>query len=296
MGLPFVEPFYGGANNSKKFDQGVNFAVAGATALEDSFFKEKEITITVANASLAAQLSWFNGFLDKLYHNSSDRKRFFETSLVLMGEIGGNDYNNALFDGETVEMVQSFVPQVIQTISSAINKLIKLGAVTLMVPGNFPLGCLPAFLTDFKSSNEEDYDPKTGCLNWPNSFSQYHNELLQLELDRIRKQNPNINIIYADYYNAAKRLYQSPEKYGGLRACCGGAGPYNVNFIVLCGDQGFSTCEDPSLYMSWDGAHMTEAAYRWIANGLLRGSFTNPRFDSICDLSSSKNAHGFSDH
>lgn len=93
-------------------------------------------------------------------------------------------------------------------------ELIKLGAVTLMVPGNLPIGCSASYLTNFINSKAKDYDPQTGCLKWLNRFSQYHNKLLQRELDLIRNQNPSINIIYGDYYNAAMSFYRSPQKYG----------------------------------------------------------------------------------
>ncbi|KAL8460640.1 hypothetical protein ACS0TY_032233 [Phlomoides rotata] len=282
--LPMVEPFYGGTNLSNGgFGGGVNFAVGGATALPDSFFAEKGVKIPYTNVSLMAQLSWFKQiFLPTICHNPADCKKYVETSLVLMGEIGGNDYNNAFFSGKSVDVVRSFIPEVVKAIGLSITELIKLGAVTIMVPGNLPIGCSASYLTFFQNPNKTEYDPQTGCLNWLNTFSEYHNKLLQSELHRIRLHNPNITIIYADYYNAAIQLYRSPQKYGfgrgGLRACCGGGGPYNVNTRVQCGYEGSEVCEDPSSYVSWDGVHLTEAAYRWIS----RGSFTVPKLSSVC--------------
>lgn len=85
-----------------------------------------------------------------------------------------------------------------------------------MVPGNFPIGCSVAYLTQFKTSNSKDYDPNTGCIIWLNDFARHHNLLLQSELDRIRKENPHANIIYADYYNAAMDFYRTPHEYGRL--------------------------------------------------------------------------------
>lgn len=38
-----------------------------------------------------------------------------------MGEIGGNDYNNALLSGKSIEMVEKYVPSVIEAIASTIN-------------------------------------------------------------------------------------------------------------------------------------------------------------------------------
>ena len=64
LGLHLVPPFYDGKNSS---DVGsVNFAVAGASALPDSYFLSKGIAIRQANVSLWDQLGWFkNKFLPK---------------------------------------------------------------------------------------------------------------------------------------------------------------------------------------------------------------------------------------
>lgn len=92
--------------------------------------------------------------------------------------------------------------------------MIEFGAETLVVPGNLPIGCSPSYLTYFMSSNESYYDSKTGCLNWLNEFAEYHNKLLQETLHRLRELHPHVTIIYADYYNAAMELYNSPSKFG----------------------------------------------------------------------------------
>lgn len=41
-------------------------------------------------------------------------------ALIIMGEIGGNDYNFPFFDRKPIEEVKELVPLVITTISSAI--------------------------------------------------------------------------------------------------------------------------------------------------------------------------------
>ncbi|KAK4493534.1 hypothetical protein RD792_018090 [Penstemon davidsonii] len=160
-----------------------------------------------------------------------------------------------------------------------------------MVPGNFPIGCSAAYLTYFTSTNEEGYDSITGCIKWLNRFAQYHNELLQMELNSIRHLHPETTIIYADYYNAAMNLYRCPEKYGfagrALKACCGGGGSYNVNFSVQCGYPPSTHCVEPSFYLNWDGVHFTDVASNWIAKFLLRGSYTTPHLRTICDRPSS---------
>ncbi|PIN23314.1 Sinapine esterase [Handroanthus impetiginosus] len=287
LGLPMVQPYIGGADaavNGRSFDKGVNFAVAGATALDISFFEERGIKNTCTNVSLGTQMYWFKQFLATV----PEGRKFLQRSLVLMGEIGGNDYNYPLMQGIiSPPVIQSFGPTIVADIGSTIQELIELGAETILVPGNFPIGCIPYYLTQFKkSSTKKDYNSTTGCLNWLNNLSIYYNELLQKELTRIQKLHPHVHIIYADYYNVMMRFYLSPTQFGFtediLRACCGGGGPYNYNDLVKCGKPGATCCNDPSIFTNWDGLHYTEAAYRLIAQDLLRGHYTIPPFNDIC--------------
>ncbi|CAN0880679.1 GDSL esterase/lipase At1g28600, partial [Linum grandiflorum] len=201
VGLPMVQPYFGGSSNN--FDGGVNFAVGTATALDSN----------------------------------------------LLGASQGT------------------------------NEIIELGAVNILIPGNFPIGCLPFYLTKFNTSNSEAYDPSTGCLKWLNQLASYHNELLQSELNAVRQLHPNVNIVYVDYYNAALHIYRSPNRFGfggeTLKGCCEGEGS------VQCGSPSVKPCDDPSKYVNWDGLHFTEATYRLIAKGIMEdGLFTDPPFNA----------------
>ncbi|XP_056172010.1 GDSL esterase/lipase At1g28570-like isoform X3 [Syzygium oleosum] len=260
LGLPYVAPYYGddGGRSVADFGKGVNLAVAGATALDAGFFEGRGMGNSFPNESLGVQLGLFKELLPSLCNTSSDCKEFLGKSLVLMGEIGGNDYNYPFLMGSDLEEIQDLVPLVLEEIVSAIK---------------------------FQSSDKEEYDPLTGCLNWLNEFSQYHNEQLQRRLDHLRELHPRANIIYVDYYNAALRFYQSPDKFGFdggiLSACCGGGGTYNYNLSALCNSNA-RVCDDPSSYASWDGIHFTEAAYRWIFKSMADGSCTVPKLDISC--------------
>ncbi|KAI3896787.1 hypothetical protein MKW98_009640 [Papaver atlanticum] len=274
VGLPLLPPYLGSSN--KDLRQGVNFAVGGATALDSSFFKERKITV-VTNDSLGVQLGWFKKLLPSLCNPSSDDcHEYLKTSLILMGEIGGNDYNHPFYQGRSLEEIRTFVPKIINAISLAIKDLIKEGAVAFMVPGNLPIGCSAMYLTLFKSPNREDYD-ESGCIKWLNDFSVYHNNFLQKELAVLREEYPSVKIIYADYYNVAMKFYKSPELLGftggALKACCGGKGPYNCNRDVHCGSVGAKACDSPSTFVNWDGIHLTEAAYKFLADGLMRENY-----------------------
>ncbi|KAL5729938.1 acetylajmaline esterase [Ranunculus cassubicifolius] len=282
LGLPLMPPYLGQTNPD--FSQGMNFAVAGATALDVEILEGKGVKIPT-NLSLGVQIQWFKQLLPTFCNSPTNCRNFFLTTLLLVGEIGGNDYNYPFFQGKDLQEIHSIVPDVIKTISMTIKDLIEEGAVTLVVPGNLPIGCSAAYLTQFKTDNKDAYDPLTGCLNWLNEFSQYHNQLLQNELNRLREMYPHVRIIYADYYNAAMELYQSPKELGftnTITACCGGGGPYNYNVSAYCTYEGSNLCSDVSSYVSWDGIHLTEKAYRLIANGILKGPYAIPRIDMSC--------------
>lgn len=91
--------------------------------------------------------------------------------------------------------------------------LIEEGAVELVVPGNFPIGCSAVYLTLNPSTNKADYD-RNGCLKAPNAFAKYHNNKLKAALVGLRVKYPHAKIIYADYYSAAMRFYHSPRHHG----------------------------------------------------------------------------------
>ncbi|XP_035842247.1 GDSL esterase/lipase At1g28580 [Helianthus annuus] len=285
LGLPLVPPFLQdkGNNNMVTFKQGVNYAVAGATALDRSVLEPRGIVNPMTNASLGVQLAWFKQSLPSICGNESNCRDFIGRSLILVGEIGGNDYNYPILWGKSVEEVESFVPLVIDIIISAIDELIEMGAKTLVVPGNFPVGCSASYLTVCGSEKEEyDHVVVTGCLVRLNQFAEYHNKLLQTKLKQVQDLHSDVNIFYADYYNAAMEIYLFPYKYGftngALKACCGGEGRYNVDPSVECGDASATVCDEPDTYVSWDGIHLTEAAYKIISKNL----FSTPQFNSLC--------------
>ncbi|XP_049934574.1 GDSL esterase/lipase At1g28600-like isoform X2 [Nymphaea colorata] len=276
--LPLLPPYLADPYEGREYTKGVNFAVAGATALDVSDLLSKNIR-PLTNHSLSVQLGWFDRLLPSLCSTKAECHEYLRSSLFLVGEIGGNDYNYAFFQGMSIEKVKPYVHDVVTAIANGVNTLIKHGAMQLMVPGNLPIGCISLYLTIFSSRNLSDYDPKIGCLKHYNEFAVYHNSYLLGTLKRLREQHPHARIIYADYYTAAMSFFKNPKKYGfesALRACCGDGEPYNFNSKVLCGQKGIKACDDPSRYVNWDGIHLTDKAYNLMANGLLSGRFAHP--------------------
>ncbi|CAK8530672.1 unnamed protein product [Lathyrus sativus] len=288
LGIPMVKPYLGikkGVLEDSAGKDGVNFAVIGATALDISFFEERDIHNVATNYSLTVQMNWFKELLSALCNSSESCHKVLGKSLFLVGEIGGNDFIYMLNSRKSIEEIKTYVPDVINAITSAINELIDLGAHTLMVPGNFPMGCNACFLTKYETTDKNQYD-SFGCLKKLNEFAAFYNQNLQNEIQRLRGVYPHANIIYVDYYNALLPLYQYPSKFGflGLKACCGMGGSYNFNGSELCGKSGVVACDDPSQYISWDGVHLTEAAYRLIAHGIISGPYSLPKLKNLCSI------------
>ncbi|KAF0911940.1 hypothetical protein E2562_012754, partial [Oryza meyeriana var. granulata] len=214
LGLPFLTPFLRG-KTAENFRQGANFAVGGATALSQEFFKEMGLDLTnIPPFSLDVQLEWFKGVFHSLACTDEERKKIMSKSLFLMGEIGGNDYNQPFFQNRSFATeIKPLVPKVIAKIENAIKVLIDLGAKTIVVPGNFPIGCVPGYLGMFRSkSGPEDYDA-FGCIKWLNHFSEYHNHALKRMLYRI-KHDHTVTIFYYDYYNTTLEITRHPAIHG----------------------------------------------------------------------------------
>ncbi|PRQ29106.1 putative sinapine esterase [Rosa chinensis] len=279
-GLPHLPPYLA-LKKGQNFYQGVNFAVAGATALDPEFFyRRKMSSILATNYSLSTQLGWFKELKPSLCNTKQECENYFKKALFLVGEIGGNDYNYAFFVGGSIKQLKASVPLVVDAITKATGALIEEGAVELVVPGNLPIGCSAVYLTLYGGPNKAYYEKRNGCLKAFNAFAKHHNKELKRALGTLEEKYPHARIIYADYYGASMPFYHAPQHYGftsgSLAACCGGGGPYNFNNSARCGHIGSKACKDPSSYANWDGLHLTEAAYSHIAKGMIHGNFTAP--------------------
>ncbi|KAG5632379.1 hypothetical protein H5410_004096 [Solanum commersonii] len=99
-------------------------------------------------------------------------------SLFLVGHIGGNDINYGLSQGKIMEELRRLVPDVVQTITHSVKRVIDFGATRIVVPGNFPKGCGQAFLTQFMTNDSSAYD-EYHCLKHLNNLVIFYNDHLQ---------------------------------------------------------------------------------------------------------------------
>jgi hypothetical protein len=68
LGFPFLPPSMA---KGKDFSKGANFAVAGSTALNLSFFQKINITnMSLLNTSLSVQLGWFENMKPSICNTS----------------------------------------------------------------------------------------------------------------------------------------------------------------------------------------------------------------------------------
>ena len=206
-------------------------------------------------------------------------KSYLSKSLFVVGEFGGNDYNAMLFGNYNTDQASTYTPQIVSTIAAGVEKLVAMGAKDVVVPGVLPIGCFPIYLTLYGTSSSGDYDG-LGCLKKFNDLSTNHNSQLKAQLASLQAKYPSARIMYADFYSGVYDMVRSPGSYGfstNLRACCGaGGGKYNYQNGARCGMAGASACGNPAASLSWDGIHLTEAAYKKIADGWVSGAYCHP--------------------
>ncbi|PHT41335.1 hypothetical protein CQW23_20189 [Capsicum baccatum] len=186
--------------------------VAGATALSVEFLAENNnVNTAFTNSSLSVQLDWMSSHFQTTC--SPDCREKLSKSLFLVGEIGGNEFFYGLSQGKTMEESRRMVPAVVQTIIHGVKRVISFGATRIIVPGNFPTGCHLIFLTKFMTNNSTAYD-EYHCLKDLNNIAIFYNNHLQQAIDELKKDYPNITLIYGDYYNAFLWLLQNAVNLG----------------------------------------------------------------------------------
>ena len=93
--------------------------------------------------------------------------------------------------------------------------VISAGAERIIVPGQYPLGCFPIYLTAFPSNSSTAYD-KHKCLTALNDLAEAHNNNLQHAISTLQTRKPHTKIVYGDYYNAFEWLLNNAPDIGIL--------------------------------------------------------------------------------
>ncbi|XP_009596313.1 GDSL esterase/lipase At3g48460 [Nicotiana tabacum] len=280
LSLPFLPPY---RNPKADKTYGVNFAVAGSTAIRHRFFVRNNLTLNVTPQSLQTQLTWFNRFLESQGCKNSTTtpkqcEAVFSDALFWVGEIGANDYAYSFGSSVSPNTIQHLATT---SVTGFLQVLLNKGAKYVVVQGLPPTGCLTLSMYLAPETDRDDM----GCVGSVDKQSNLHNSIIQTKLDSFRKQFPQAVIIYADYWNAYSTVVKGANKYGFkelFKSCCGsGGGNYNFDVFNTCGSPSASSCPDPSQYINWDGVHLTEAMYKTMANLFLNGTFCKPSFSYL---------------
>ncbi|EEE60284.1 hypothetical protein OsJ_13340 [Oryza sativa Japonica Group] len=277
LALPgFLPPYLSPA--AANATHGVNFAVAGATAIEHEFFARNNLSVDITPQSIMTELAWFEAHLRR----SPAAARAVGDALFWVGEIGANDYAYSFMAATTIPQDQ-IRNMAVDRLTTFIEALLKKGAKYIIVQGLPLTGCLPLTMT---LARPEDRD-NISCAATVNQQSHAHNRRLQASLRRLRRQHPAAVIAYADYYAAHLAVMAAPARYGftePFKTCCGaGGGAYNFEIFSTCGSPEVTTaCAQPAKYVNWDGVHMTEAMYRVVAGMFFQdGRYCHPPFSTL---------------
>ena len=105
---PYLSVSSPAASNTSAADQaeevGVNFAVAGATAIEHDFFARNNLSFDITPQSIMTQLGWFDAHLRAAAGNDKGSKTNNKVgdALFWVGEIGANDYAYTVVARDTI--------------------------------------------------------------------------------------------------------------------------------------------------------------------------------------------------
>ncbi|KAF8021552.1 hypothetical protein BT93_G1869 [Corymbia citriodora subsp. variegata] len=282
LSLPFLPPYRSVSSSPSAAPHGVNFAVAGSTAINHEFFVRNNLDLDVTPESILTQLIWFNKYLEshegcKGTTRGGACRDALEDALIWVGEIGVNDYAYSLgstISGDTIRKLA------IANVTAFLDSLLRRGAKYMVIQGLPMSGCLPLAMYLGLTSNRDDI----GCVKSANDQTRAHNAALLAVISSLRKRFPDSVIVYADYWYAHRSVMEAPAKYGfkePFRACCGTGEPYHFTPFATCGTRFADLCPRPSQYINWDGVHLTEATYRVIANMFLNGRYSHPPFSYL---------------
>lgn len=103
-----------------------------------------------------------------------------------------------------------------------------------MIPGNLPIGCLPVNLATINGSNNSTIFDKNHCIKKLNRLANFYNDHLKKEIERMKKENPNLIIVYGDLFNAVEWLLPRAPYLGLCFQIICNISMYVFSGAVLC--------------------------------------------------------------
>ncbi|KAK6264335.1 hypothetical protein SCA6_019769 [Theobroma cacao] len=261
--LPLIQPYLQPGNH--QFTYGVNFASAGAGALAE--------TAQGFVIDLKTQLSYFKNVTKLLRQKLGDAeaKTLFSKAVYLIN-IGANDIlspfttNSSVFQSLSKE---EYVGMVIGNITDTIKEIYKKGGRKFGLSNLGALGCIPGMKVLVPGITGS-------CFEEATELAKLHNAALSKALQELAIKLEGFKYAKHDIYTSSSERTNNPEKYGFKEAeiaCCG-SGPYRG--IDSCGGirvvTEYELCADPSEYWFFDSGHLTEKAYKQLAELMWSGT------------------------
>lgn len=287
LGKPFLSPFLDSLGSN--FTHGANFATAGATVRPPN---QTQAQSGQSPVSLNVQSTQFADFQRRsqivrkqgAFRQLLPAEDVFGRALYTL-DIGQNDLTGCFKLNMSVEQVKATVPDVVAQLSRDVKHVYGLGGRTFWVHNTGPLGCLAYSLDRFHVTPAQT--DKFGCAIPMNEAAQFYNRKLREAVVQLRKDMPRASITYVDVYSVKYQLITQANTYGfeePLVACCGVGGKYNFDGAHRCGakitENGreivVGSCKNPTVKISWDGIHYTDAANKWVFEQIVSGKFSDP--------------------
>ncbi|KAK9683069.1 hypothetical protein RND81_10G115900 [Saponaria officinalis] len=257
LGLPFIPPYFSIMTIGRNMLRGINYASAAAGILDETgrhFGQRTSLNGQILQFQTTATLK-----LPELLRGQEEVAQYLAKSVFLIN-IGGNDYlNNYLmpdrYDSSRVYDGEAFADLLMNTLSTQLSNLYKLGARKMVLVNTGPIGCIPAFLSKSNDNN---------CVERINNLISMFNSRLNYLSSTLNNTLPGSTFVYQNIYNLFYDIIHNPFEYGfneANKACCGnGKDGGEVTCLPLQ-----SPCTTRDQYVFWDSFHPTQAVNAIIA-------------------------------
>ncbi|XP_020970368.1 GDSL esterase/lipase 7-like [Arachis ipaensis] len=197
-----------------------------------------------------------------------NRKEVYDhlSKSIYLVAVGSNDYiNNYLatkyYDTSKLYQPRIFAQLLIHKLSEQFQRLYKLGARKIVMFGIGPIGCTPPI--------SKTQLHKGDCLEETNQIVSYFNQRLPSLLSNLTFTLPHSSFVLGHAYSILD-AFTNPSTYGLTDAkspCCNAWENGTAACIPLT-----KPCMNPFEHFFWDGYHLTEAMYSYIASACLNGN------------------------
>ncbi|XLU35635.1 hypothetical protein S245_071701 [Arachis hypogaea] len=261
LGLPYPPPYLslkGGISLS-----GINYASGSCGILPETG------NILGKCITLSEQINLFERTVEtNLAEKLKNRKEVYDhlSKSIYLVAVGSNDYiNNYLatkyYDTSKLYQPHIFAQLLIHKLSEQFQRLYKLGARKIVMFGIGPIGCTPPI--------SKTQLHKGDCLEETNQIVSYFNQRLPSLLSNLTFTLPHSSFVLGHAYSILD-AFTNPSTYGLTDAkspCCNAWENGTAACIPLT-----KPCMNPFEHFFWDGYHLTEAMYSYIASACLNGN------------------------